>query len=68
MREIDEELLDIKREIIESRGLVIKTNNLTNALGFTESEEGAITENQVNYLRARSVVGRTIAATLRYGF
>lgn len=32
MREIDEELLDIKREIIESRGLVIKTNNLTNAL------------------------------------
>ena len=28
----DEELRDIKREIIESRGLIIKTNNLTNAL------------------------------------
>jgi len=32
MRELDEELAEIKREIIESRGLVIKTNNLTNAL------------------------------------
>ena len=32
MHEVDEELRDIKREIIESRGLVIKTNNLTNAL------------------------------------
>ena len=53
-----------------SRGLTlgVNANNLLNALGFTESEEGAITENQVNYLRARSVVGRTIAATLRYGF
>ena len=29
---LDEELRDIKREIIESRGLIIKTNNLTNAL------------------------------------
>lgn len=32
MHEVDDELLDIKREIIESRGLVIKTNNLANAL------------------------------------
>ncbi len=32
MDELDEELRDIKREIIESRGLIIKTNNLTNAL------------------------------------
>ncbi len=32
MHEMDEELREIKREIIESRGLVIKTNNLTNAL------------------------------------
>src|SRR3954471_19746999 len=32
VHEVDEELRDIKREIIESRGLVIKTNNLTNAL------------------------------------
>lgn len=32
MEEFGEELRDIKREIIESRGLIIKTNNLTNAL------------------------------------
>jgi TolA-binding protein len=32
MHEVDDELAEIKREIIESRGLVIKTNNLTNAL------------------------------------
>ncbi|MEZ4303065.1 MAG: hypothetical protein R3B70_49530, partial [Polyangiaceae bacterium] len=30
--EVSGELLEIKREIVESRGLVIKTNNLTNAL------------------------------------
>ncbi len=30
--DFDEELREIKREIVESRGLVIKTNNLTNAL------------------------------------
>lgn len=32
VHEVDEELREIKQEIIESRGLVIKTNNLTNAL------------------------------------
>lgn len=33
MAEIDEEVREIKKEIIESRGLTIKTNNLTNSLG-----------------------------------
>jgi tetratricopeptide (TPR) repeat protein len=32
MRDTDEDLGEIKREIIESRGLVIRTNNLTSAL------------------------------------
>ena len=32
VHEVDEELREIKREIIESRGLVIKTSNLTNSL------------------------------------
>jgi TolA-binding protein len=32
MDEFDEELRELKREIIETRGLIIKTNNLTNAL------------------------------------
>jgi TolA-binding protein len=33
MREVDEEIREIKREIIESRGLMIKTNNIANTLG-----------------------------------
>lgn len=32
MEDFDEELRELKREIIESRGLIIKTNNLTNSL------------------------------------
>lgn len=32
VQDVDEELREIKREIIESRALVIRTNNLTNAL------------------------------------
>src|SRR3954452_10681920 len=32
VHEVDEQLREIKRQIIESRVLVIKTNNLTNAL------------------------------------
>lgn len=33
MREVDEEIREIKKEIIESRGLMIKTNNIANTLG-----------------------------------
>ncbi|MDB4972322.1 MAG: hypothetical protein JWN48_663 [Myxococcaceae bacterium] len=33
MREVEEEIREIKKEIIESRGLVIKTNNIANTLG-----------------------------------
>ncbi|MET0342443.1 MAG: tetratricopeptide repeat protein [Polyangiales bacterium] len=33
MREVDEEIREIKKEIIEARGLVIKTNNIANTLG-----------------------------------
>lgn len=46
----------------------ISANNLANALGITESEEGSITENQVNYIRARPVAGRSLLATFRYNF
>ncbi len=46
----------------------LSVNNLANALGFTESEEGSIVENQVNYIRARSITGRTISAAIRYTF
>jgi TolA-binding protein len=48
MHEVDEELRDIKREIIESRGLVIKTNNLTNALS---ADLKSIAKRQQSYER-----------------
>ena len=48
MHEVDDELRDIKREIIESRGLVIKTNNLTNALS---ADIKSIAKRQQSYER-----------------
>lgn len=53
-----------------TKGLVasINANNLLNAIGITESEEGSIVENQVNYIRARSISGRSVSFTLRYNF
>src|SRR5277367_4620504 len=48
MREVDDELGEIKREIIESRGLVIKTNNLTNALS---ADLKSIAKRQQSYER-----------------
>ncbi len=51
VHEIDEELREIKREIIESRGLVIKTNNLTNALS---ADIKSIAKRQQTYERRLS--------------
>jgi TolA-binding protein len=48
MREPYDELSEIKREIIESRGLVIKTNNLTNALS---ADIKSIAKRQQSYER-----------------
>ncbi len=43
-----DELRDIKREIVESRGLIIKTNNLTNALA---ADLKSISKRQLAYER-----------------
>ena len=51
VHEVDEELREIKREIIESRGLVIKTNNLTNALS---ADIKSIAKRQQQYERRLS--------------
>src|SRR5580704_4165501 len=48
MHEVDDELREIKRGIIESRGLVIKTNNLTNALS---ADIKSIAKRQQSYER-----------------
>ena len=46
----------------------LSANNLFDSLGITESEEGSITEGQVNYVRARPVPGRSISLGLNYSF
>jgi tetratricopeptide (TPR) repeat protein len=48
MRDADEEIREIKKEIIESRTLIIKTNNLTNALS---SDVKSIARRQAGYER-----------------
>lgn len=48
MRDPDDEILEIKKEIIESRGLVIKTNNLVNSLG---ADVKSIAKRQAGYER-----------------
>lgn len=44
----------------------VNANNLFNVLGFTESEEGSIPANGL--VRARSINGRTIAASVKFDF
>lgn len=53
-----------------AKGLTLSANanNLLDSIGITESEEGSITEGQINYVRARSITGRTISGTVRYTF
>lgn len=46
----------------------LSANNIFDSLGITESEEGRITEGQVNYLRVRPVPGRSIALGFAYTF
>jgi outer membrane receptor protein involved in Fe transport len=54
--------------ITEGLVLSVNVNNLFNAKGLTESEEGSITEGTTNIIRARSINGRTSTATLKYTF
>ncbi len=48
MRDVEDEVREIKKEIVESRGLIIKTNNLVNALG---SDIKSIAKRQAGYER-----------------
>jgi len=64
MREPYDELSEIKREIIESRGLVIKTNNLTNALS---ADIKSIAKRQQTYERSlwwKSVTAYIVVAVV----
>lgn len=48
--------------------LSLNANNLFNVTGITEAEEGSITAGANNYVRARSINGRTVSAALRFDF
>ncbi len=48
--------------------LSLNANNLFNAVGITEAEEGSITAGTNNFLRARGINGRTITASVRFDF
>lgn len=53
---------------IENLSVMLQSNNVLNQMGVTESEEGAITDGQTNYVRARSIAGRSTAISVRYRF
>ncbi len=66
MADVDEEIREIKREIIESRGLVIKTSNLTNSLA---ADIKSIAKRQAGYERRfnlNSWVAYILFATLAF--
>ena len=46
--------------------LALNANNVFDINGFTEAEEGAIPGNGI--VRARSITGRTLSASVRFGF
>jgi outer membrane receptor protein involved in Fe transport len=54
--------------IVKNLNFNIGANNVFNALGITESEEGSITSGVRNIVRARPITGRSISAGLRYNF
>lgn len=54
--------------ITKKTRLNLSVNNLTNAMGITESEEGSIVEGQTNFIRARSIPGRTMIASINIFF
>ncbi|ATC24078.1 TonB-dependent receptor [Caulobacter vibrioides] len=55
-------------KLAETLSLSVNANNLFDKVGLTEAEEGSITAGSVNAIRARSINGRTVTATLRYSF
>jgi len=66
MREADEEIREIKKEIIESRGLIIKTNNLVNSLA---ADIKSISKRQAGYERRfnwNSAAAYVLFATLSF--
>jgi outer membrane receptor protein involved in Fe transport len=58
----------IEFTITKGLSLNLAGNNIFNTLAITEAEEGSITDNTENYVRARPLPGRSISAALSYKF
>jgi outer membrane receptor protein involved in Fe transport len=58
----------IEFEITKGFSVNLSANNLFDTLAITESEEGSITENTVNNVRARPMPGRSLSMALTYKF
>ena len=58
----------IKFQLTKGLSASLNANNIFNSIGITEVEEGSITENTNNIVRARSINGRTTSLTLVYKF
>ncbi|WP_281337098.1 TonB-dependent receptor domain-containing protein [Flavobacterium eburneipallidum] len=58
----------VEVEVAKGLSLNLSGNNLLDTLAITESEEGNITDNTVNYVRARPMPGRSVSMALSYRF
>jgi outer membrane receptor protein involved in Fe transport len=55
-------------ELTKGLSATVNVNNVFDTIGITEVEEGSITENTNNIVRARSITGRTSSLTISYRF
>jgi outer membrane receptor protein involved in Fe transport len=58
----------VEYDLTEGLSLSVNANNLFDKVGLTEAEEASISAGSVNAIRARSINGRTVTASLRYSF
>jgi outer membrane receptor protein involved in Fe transport len=58
----------VEFEITKGLSINLSANNIFDTLAITESEEGSITENSVNNVRARPLPGRSTSMALTYRF
>ena len=55
-------------ELTKGLSATLNINNVFDTIGITEVEEGSITENTNNIVRARSINGRTTSLSIAYRF
>lgn len=54
--------------VTENLILNVSANNILDAIGLTEAEEGSIVEGQTNFVRARPLPGRSVSLGINYRF